>query len=186
MHWLDTAPDFATDLDKAFRSSGVSLTLADPSMPDAPLVAVNDAFCEMTGYTPEQALGRNCRFLQPSGGAGPVRQRMREFLKDDGSDEDKFVVPNVTREGREFLNLVYMNKLRRDGEVILILGSQFDVSGKSATAVDMYETALREDVRQIGKVAGEQGAVMIGSYTSLASSHAIIARARLERKEARS
>ena len=42
----------------------LSLTLSDMTVPGNPLVYVNDEFCATTGYTREECLGRNCRFLQ--------------------------------------------------------------------------------------------------------------------------
>lgn len=41
-----------------------SFVMTDPNQPDNPIVFVNDAFCKLTGYVREQAIGRNCRFLQ--------------------------------------------------------------------------------------------------------------------------
>ncbi len=40
------------------------ITIADPNLPDCPLMYVNEAFCRMTGYAREEIIGRNCRFLQ--------------------------------------------------------------------------------------------------------------------------
>ena len=40
------------------------IAVADPSQPDAPMVYVNDAFLRLTGYSREECIGRNCRFLQ--------------------------------------------------------------------------------------------------------------------------
>ena len=48
------------------------ITIADPNLPDCPLMYVNEAFCRMTGYDQDEILGRNCRFLQgPETGPGP-------------------------------------------------------------------------------------------------------------------
>jgi PAS domain S-box-containing protein len=41
----------------------MSAVSSDPSLPDNPMIFVNDAFEKQTGYRPEEALGRNCRFL---------------------------------------------------------------------------------------------------------------------------
>jgi len=49
--------------------SGIVIT--DPSKADNPIVFVNAAFTELTGYSAAEAIGRNCRFLQ-----GPLTDRM--------------------------------------------------------------------------------------------------------------
>merc|ERR1719201_1834838 len=40
-----------------------SVTVADPTQPDCPLVACSIGFTELTGYTVHEVVGRNCRFL---------------------------------------------------------------------------------------------------------------------------
>ena len=160
--------------------SRIALSIADGQQQDLPLVGVNEAFCRLTGYDPDAVLHRNCRFLQPDGGAGPVRQRMRRFLADDRRDEEKFVIPNVTRDGRRFLNLVYMAKLRHDSTVRYILGSQFDATRGKQVALSLYEEALKDDIRRYNLLADDTGWVMLGSYDALANSHALIARSRLD------
>jgi PAS domain S-box-containing protein len=40
------------------------VTLADPDLDDMPIVYANKAFEKMTGYSQEEILGHNCRFLQ--------------------------------------------------------------------------------------------------------------------------
>jgi len=49
---------------RALAVVGVGVTIADAQAPDLPLVWVNPAFTTITGYAPDEALGRNCRFLQ--------------------------------------------------------------------------------------------------------------------------
>jgi PAS domain S-box-containing protein len=41
-----------------------SLLITDPRLDDNPIVFANDAFIRLTGYSREEVLGRNCRFLQ--------------------------------------------------------------------------------------------------------------------------
>ena len=40
------------------------VTLSDPDLPDNPIVYANQAFEAMSGYSQEDIVGRNCRFLQ--------------------------------------------------------------------------------------------------------------------------
>ena len=53
---------FYKGLTPVLNSQGI--TIADPNLPDCPLMYVNEAFCRMTGYDQDEILGRNCRFLQ--------------------------------------------------------------------------------------------------------------------------
>lgn len=47
-------------LDRMHRS----FLLSDKNDPNAMIVAASEGFCELTGYTKEEVLGQNCRFLQ--------------------------------------------------------------------------------------------------------------------------
>ena len=51
-------------LRRAVCATGAGVTIADAQEPDQPLVFVNPAFERLSGYSAEQVLGRNCRFLQ--------------------------------------------------------------------------------------------------------------------------
>ncbi len=49
---------------KVSQSLDVGLVVTDPRMPDNPIISINPAFTRITGYSPEEAIGRNPRFLQ--------------------------------------------------------------------------------------------------------------------------
>ena len=49
---------------RIFRSVTSGISIANAQLPDLPLTYVNPAFEVMTGYSLEEVLGRNCRFLQ--------------------------------------------------------------------------------------------------------------------------
>ncbi|RJY09215.1 PAS domain-containing protein [Aurantiacibacter aquimixticola] len=178
-NWF-TDGDLPEGLRDVFARSSVSLTLADLSLEDSPLVGVNQKFCELSGYLPQDILGRNCRFLQPEGGAGPVRARMSAFLETAGAGDGRFLVPNVTKRGERFLNLLYMSKLSTRGQARYVLGSQFAFQDATALDPDLYDRALKEDLRQINRLTDRHNLALLGNYETLASSHSIIARSRIE------
>ncbi|WP_172799869.1 PAS domain-containing protein [Croceicoccus bisphenolivorans] len=159
--------------------SGISLTVADATAPDFPLLSANPAFLGLTGYEAEEVVGRNCRFLQPPTGAGPVRQRIRDFLHDPAQRENRFLLPNQRKDGSPFLNLLYMTKIRKDAGDAMIIGAQFDFSRHDRRGQDGYDQTLREDIRELGRLTGEMGMVTLGTFQSLATSAAIIAEAKL-------
>jgi PAS domain-containing protein len=58
-------PDFR--LMSALSGSQQNFAISDPTLPDNPIVYVSQGFLDLTGYTLDQVLGRNCRFLQGPG-----------------------------------------------------------------------------------------------------------------------
>jgi PAS domain S-box-containing protein len=48
----------------AFQLTRMQMVVANARQPDFPIVHANDAFFDLTGYTADEVLGRNCRFLQ--------------------------------------------------------------------------------------------------------------------------
>lgn len=173
--------DLPAGLKQLFDRSTVSLSIADYTAPDCPLVGVNQAFCDFSGYGAQDVLGRNCRFLQPPGGAGPVRDRIRAFLGDKEAGDAKFLIPNVRKDGMPFLNLVYMSKLSCNGRICLVLGSQFSVGQGDVRRSGLYDLALAEDLRRLNLLTSENDWVMLGSFQALASSNTIIAQAKLDK-----
>jgi PAS domain S-box-containing protein len=160
--------------------STIALTLADMAGPDLPLVAANDSFVNLTGYHFADVVGRNCRFLQPPSGAGPVRERIRAFIHEPGRMDERFLLANLTRQGRPFANLLYLAKLTAAGRVRFILGSQFDLTRFHGAGEALFERARLEDWRSHALLSGEDGPAILGTMRSLASSTAIIAQARLD------
>ncbi|CAM9503741.1 unnamed protein product [Scytosiphon promiscuus] len=55
-------PDYS--LVKALQTAQQNFVITDPTLPDNPIVFASQGFLELTGYTLDQVLGRNCRFLQ--------------------------------------------------------------------------------------------------------------------------
>ena len=50
--------------EKAMESIQEGIAIADARLPDQPLIHVNEGFCRISGYSREEVLGKNCRFLQ--------------------------------------------------------------------------------------------------------------------------
>lgn len=57
------------------------VTLVDTSLPDQPLIYVNASFRNRTGYTNEEILGNNCRFLQNGKGDPEARKAIRTAIE---------------------------------------------------------------------------------------------------------
>jgi PAS domain S-box-containing protein len=93
----------------------VALVLCDLELPDCPIVYASESFCELTGYSQPEILGRNCRFLQAPRGKNPAtytvaaadkiaRQRMHHAVATQ--DEVQLEVTNYKRNGQPFTNIL--------------------------------------------------------------------------------
>ncbi|MBE9604065.1 response regulator [Acetobacteraceae bacterium H6797] len=65
-------------LRSAVEASLAGVTISDASLPNTPLVYVNPAFTAITGWSMEEALGRDSRFLRHPGNDEALIQRMRD------------------------------------------------------------------------------------------------------------
>jgi len=59
-------PEVKRTLAMALAGIRHTFVVTDPFLPDCPIVFASEGFYQMTGYPPEEVLGKNCRFLQVS------------------------------------------------------------------------------------------------------------------------
>jgi PAS domain S-box-containing protein len=87
-----------------------NFVLSDPRLPDNPIVFATPGFYKLTGYTPEQVLGRNCRFLQGPGTDPKVVDIIRKAIA-TGSDCTVCIL-NYKADGTPFWNQFFVAALR--------------------------------------------------------------------------
>jgi PAS domain S-box-containing protein len=103
------------------------VTLSDPDLPDNPIVFANAVFERMTGYTQDEILGRNCRFLQGDDHDQPGIAEIRAALAERRPVE--VTLRNYRKDGARFYNRLSIRPLLDpDGKVIYYLGVQYDVT----------------------------------------------------------
>ena len=103
------------------------VTLSDPDLPDSPLVYVNRVFEEMSGYTQDEMIGRNCRFLQGEDREQPALQTLREAIRQHQACT--VTLRNYRKNGELFLNKLSIRPLvDRENRVIYYLGIQYDLN----------------------------------------------------------
>ncbi len=73
----------------AVRATRMPMIITNPREADNPIVFANDAFCRLTGYSREEVLGRNCRFLQGPESDPATVDRIRAAIAAKGPAEDK-------------------------------------------------------------------------------------------------
>ena len=113
----------------AVHKTRMGMVLADPNLPDCPIVYVNPAFTELTGYDWEASVRRNCRFLQGPETDRTAVQRIRKAIEGRTSIHEE--IYNYRRDGTGFWNALYISPVYDDdGELIYFFASHIDVSAR--------------------------------------------------------
>jgi PAS domain S-box-containing protein len=140
---------------RAIDEAPIGITLSDPSLPDNPMVYVNEGYEEMTGYDATDALGRNCRFLQgPDTEEEPVAEMRRAI---DAEEPVTVEVLNYREDGTPFWNRVTIAPIHgTDGAVSNFVGFQEDVTERKEAQARARQRAdaLREERQTLERVLG--------------------------------
>lgn len=91
--------DLGTTLERIQRNFVVS----DPSLPDNPIVFASDDFLQLTGYSREEVLGRNCRFLQGPDTDARAVQEIRSAINNQSECTVRLL--NYRKDGSKFWNM---------------------------------------------------------------------------------
>ncbi|HEY8095490.1 MAG TPA: PAS domain S-box protein [Methylobacter sp.] len=89
-------------LERAMEASASGISMADANQPDMPLIYVNPAFERITGYSRNEVLGRNCRFLHGKETEQPGLDHIRAVLREGRGGEA--LVHNYRKDGTSFWN----------------------------------------------------------------------------------
>ena len=134
----------------AVETTRMPMIVADARAPDMPIVFANQAFLQMTGYSREEIVGTNCRFLQ-----GPETDRasvdaVRQALREER--EIAIEILNYRKNGSTFWNALFISPVHDDaGRLRYFFGSQLDVSRRRDA-----EDALRQaqKMEALGQLTG--------------------------------
>lgn len=114
---------------RAVDGSVSGVVVADVQAEDHPMVYVNAAFEQMTGYTSAEVLGRNCRLLQ-SEQTDPAVVRALSLAIRRG-EEHHCVLLNHRKDGTAWWNELHLSPVRSEsGQLTHYLGYQHDVTAR--------------------------------------------------------
>ena len=113
--------------ERALDAAPSGVTITDPDGPDNPTVYASEAFERITGYDPEEVLGRNMRFLQGEATDPAAVSALREGI--DAGERVSATLLNYRADGTRFWNRVDVAPVRdEDGRVTNYVGFQTDVT----------------------------------------------------------
>ncbi|WP_395619764.1 LuxR C-terminal-related transcriptional regulator [Sphingorhabdus sp.] len=145
----------------SIRFSPIATVVSDPTQADNPLIAVNAAFCALTGYTEAEVIGRNCRFLRGPDTENGQTDKLRTAVYGQHAALAELI--NYRKDGSPFRNAVMIAPLfDDDGKLELFVGSQIEVlpeegsiglvrQQQAAQIVDRLSPRQREILQQMAR-----------------------------------
>ncbi len=131
----------------AIETAPVGLIITDFHQEDNPIIYANDGFSDQTGYSEDEILGRNCRFLQGEGTRTEPVAEMRKAI--DAEESVTVELRNYRKDGELFWNRVTIAPVENEnGTVTHFVGFNQDVTQQKE-----YEQTLelfRQAVEQAG------------------------------------
>jgi len=120
--------------DRAIAASNVGIVIADVRLPDQPLIYVNPAFEQITGYGAVDVLGLNCRFLQGKEADQPEIDELRAAV--DAGKDCTVVLRNYRKNGELFWNELHISPIHdANGVLTHFIGVQTDISDRKQAEV---------------------------------------------------
>ncbi len=152
-HLTDASPPEGARHDiffAAVETTRMPMIVTDPNRPDNPIVFCNKAFVKMTGYTPADIVGHNCRFLQGPETDQSVIDQVRDAIA--RQEEVAVEVLNYRKNGSTFWNALFVSPVfDAAGKLIYFFGSQLDISRRKEAEEALHQAQKMEAV---GKLTG--------------------------------
>lgn len=114
---------------RALDASSNGILIADALELDNPVIYVNKSFTEITGYTQEEIIGKNCRILQKNDRQQPQIKEIRQAIIE--GRECHQILRNYRKDGTLYWNELYLTPIRdRYGCLTHFLGIQKDITNR--------------------------------------------------------
>ena len=125
-------------LERAIAVANNGIIITDAQASDRPVVYANSGFERITGYTREELIGKNTRFLQRQDSKQPVINELRRTIAEGG--EGQFILRNYRKDGSLFWNELSITPVRDvTGKLTHYIGVQTDITQRK-----LAEEALRK------------------------------------------
>ena len=129
-------------LEQVLRDCSNGIVITDSNQPDNPIIYVNPSFERLTGYSAEEIMGRNCRFLQDAETAQPALDELRLAISE--ARECHVTLRNYRKDGTLFWNELYLSPIRSpQRNLIGFVGIQTDITERKQAEEALSKSEAR-------------------------------------------
>jgi PAS domain S-box-containing protein len=135
-------------LERAISSARNGIVITDPNQFDNPIIYVNPGFLDMTGYTREEVIGHNCRFLQGDDRDQDGLHQLRAAIKNEESVT--VVLRNYKKNQTLFWNELTISPVHDEsGELLNFIGVQNDITDRKEAekAISEFYSKISHELR---------------------------------------
>ncbi|KTC63293.1 histidine kinase [Pseudomonas fluorescens ABAC62] len=140
------------------NASNDGIVVAEREGPEKPLIYVNPAFERMTGYTLDEILYQDCRFLQAGDRDQPALARIREAMKSGVACRE--ILRNYRKDGSHFWNELSLSTVYNEADKqTYFIGVQKDVTlqVKAQQRVAQLESELAQVKAELAALKATSG-----------------------------
>ncbi|TKC01451.1 sensor histidine kinase [Pedobacter cryotolerans] len=150
MDYTQTGKKLDIDLlSKVMDATNTGIVITDNLLPDNPIVYCNPAFEEISGYSREEIIGHNCRFLQGKDRGQEQRAIIGAAIAN--GENCHVEIRNYSKTGKLFWNELYISPVKDDeGNVTNFIGIQNDVTlrKKAQLELEMNQADMEKKVEE--------------------------------------
>ncbi|MEH2234966.1 PAS domain S-box protein [Nostoc sp.] len=127
--------------ERALAATSNGIIIADARLPYNPVIYVNAAFEQITGYSATDVIGQNCRFLQRTDSQQPALNQLQSSIQ--AGTSCKVILRNYRKDGTLFWNELSISPIHdENGKLSHFVGIQTDISDRKLAEASLRRQAL--------------------------------------------